>query len=281
MYLTWPYLWPNPPGHFVESVLVMSQYPWNGQVLFNGVYYSPAELPYAYLPVLFGIQFTEPVWVLALLGLAAAITGPGEKRELALLTFVWFAIPLIGFIVTRSPLYDNFRQIFFIVPPVFILAGVMIERIRDARWRDLIFIVCLLPGMVNALKLHPYEYIYYNQFIGGVSGAFRRYELDYWGISYREAADHINLLAPEGATVWVSGPSHIFELYARDDLKVYSDYETDRADHYDCIVTTTRYNLDLETFPDAPIIYWVARDDAWLTVIKEPIKGLCKPDRGL
>ncbi len=281
MYLTWPYLWPNPPGHFIESILVMSQYPWNGQVLFNGAYYASTELPWSYLPVLFGIQFTEPVWVLTLLGLAAAVTGSREKRELVALFVVWFILPLIGFIVTRSPLYDNFRQIFFIVPPVFLLAGVILEKIKDAKWRDLIFIICLLPGIVNTLRLHPYEYAYYNQFIGGMNGAFRNFELDYWGTSYREAAEYLNEIAPENAAVWVDGPAHIFELYARDDIRVYSDYETDRADHYDCVVTTTRYDLDLETYPDTPVIHRIEREDAWLAVIKEPIKGSCKPDRGL
>ncbi len=73
MYLTWPYLWADPAGHFMESVKEMSLYPWKGQVLFNGVEYASTELPYLYLPVLFGIQLTEPVWVLFIVGLVVAI----------------------------------------------------------------------------------------------------------------------------------------------------------------------------------------------------------------
>ena len=64
MYATWPYLWPNPVGHLIESLQVMSQYPWPGQVLFNGVEYASTDIPRAYLPVLLGIQLTEPVWIL-------------------------------------------------------------------------------------------------------------------------------------------------------------------------------------------------------------------------
>jgi len=270
MYLTWPYLWPNPFGHFVESVQVMSQYPWNGQVLFNGAYYRSTELPWSYLPVLFGIQFSEPVWVLATAGLVAAVIGSREKRELALLTFAWFAIPLLGFIVTRAPLYDNFRQVFFIVPPVFLLAGVILERITNIKWQIALMVLCLLPGIVDALRLHPYEYVYYNRFAGGVQGAFRNFELDYWGTSYREAAEYLNLTAPQGASVWVDGPAHIFELYARDDMQVYSDYEMDRAENYDYSVSTSRHDLDLTSQPDAQIIYMIERDGAILTVIKQP-----------
>jgi hypothetical protein len=279
MYLTWPYLWVDPIGHFMESIQVMSQYPWNGKVLFNGQEYASTQLPTSYLPVLFAIQLTEPVWVLTLFGLLASIFGGREKRELIALTIVWFFIPLLGFILTHSPLYDNFRQIFFILPPIFILAGVIFEKIKNVNWQIAWMTACLLPGLIGISQLHPYEYVYYNQFVGGLGGAFRKYELDYWGTSYREAAELINLMAPENATVWVDGPAHIFELYARADLQIYSDYEIDRAEHYDCIVTTTRYNLDLETFPDTPVIYSIERNDGILTVIKEPTAGLCRPDR--
>jgi hypothetical protein len=280
MYLTWPYLWLDPIGHFIESLQVMSQYPWSGMVLFNGQEYASTQLPWSYLPVLFSIQLTEPVWPLAVLGLAAAAFGGREKRELVALTVVWFVIPFLGFMLTRAPLYDNFRQIFFIIPPIFMLAGVVFEKIKNINWQVIGMIACLLPGLVCSQQLHPYEYIYYNQLIGGVGGAFRNYELDYWGTSYREAAGHINSIAPQQATVWVDGPSHIFELYARGDLQIFSDYETDRAEHYDCVVTTTRYNLDLETFPDTSVIETIARNEGILTVIKEPTAGLCRPDRG-
>ena len=278
MYLTWPYLWLNPVGHLVESLRVMSQYPWRGQVLFNGVEYQSTQLPYSYLPVLLGIQLTEPVWVLSALGLAAAVfgrrsepvEGSKEKRGLLALSLVWFVIPLIGFIVTRAPLYDNFRQIFFILPPVFLLAGLAVEKIKNIKWQIALMILLLLPGVIDGLRLHPYEYIYYNRFIGGVGGAFRKYELDYWGTSYREAADWLNANAPEDAVIWADGPSHLLGMYLRKDLQMYSSYEAERADHYDYVVTTTRYNLDLVSYADAPIVHVIERGGALLTVIRQP-----------
>lgn len=266
MYLTWPYLWINPIDHFIESIQVMSQYPWNGQVLFNGQEYASTQLPWSYLPILFGIQLTEPVWPLALLGLAASAFGGREKRELIAFSTVWFLIPFLGFMLTRSPLYDNFRQIFFIIPPIFLLAGVIFEKIKYRRLQNLLMTLCLMYGIMGAIHLHPYEYTYYNFFAGDV---FRKYELDYWGTSYREAANYLNNVAPENAAVWVDGPAHIFELYARSDIKVYSDYETERTNHYDYVVSTTRYNLDLTSYPDAEVIYQIQRYNGILTVIKQ------------
>ena len=103
-----------------------------------------------------------------------------------------------------------------------------------------------------------------------MDGAQGRFELDYWGTSYREAAEYVNKIAPANSVIWVEGPSHLFELYAREDLKIYSDHEAERADHYDYVVATTRYNLDQTSYPDAKIIYKITRGDAILTVIKQP-----------
>ncbi|MEW6241047.1 MAG: hypothetical protein AB1564_09605 [Chloroflexota bacterium] len=270
MYATWPYLWPNPIGHFIESIVVMAKYPWGGQVLFDGVEYASTEIPRAYLPVLLGIQLTEPVWVLFIAGLAAAAFGPRAKRDLLVTTLIWFVLPLVAFVALRSPLYDNFRQVFFILPPVFLLAGVVFEKIKRPVLQIVLIVLCALPGIVDGIRLHPYEYIYYNRFIGGVEGAFRRFELDYWGTSYREAADWLNAHAPAEANIWVTGPAHLLGMYLREDLKLYSSYEAERAERYDYVVSTSRYNLDLTTYPEADIVYEITRGGAILTVIKEP-----------
>ncbi len=274
MYLTWPYLWPNPVGHLIESVRVMSEYPWKGQVLFAGASYASTDLPRSYLPVLLGIQLTEPVWFLFAAGLAIlayeSVRRNAHSRTFLVLTCVWFILPLLGFIVTRSPLYDNFRQVIFILPPVFLLAGVAFQQIRKPVLQAAVIALLILPGVIDGVHLHPYEYIYYNRFVGGVSGAFRQFELDYWGTSYREAADYLNAVAPANATIWVEGPAHLLQLYVRPDLKTYSTYEAERAPRYDYVVALSRYNLDLTSYPEAAIIHVIQRDGATLTVIKKP-----------
>ncbi|MDQ3004390.1 MAG: hypothetical protein M3R47_03290, partial [Chloroflexota bacterium] len=97
MYATWPYLWPDPIGHLVETVFIMSHHPWNGLVLFNGATYAATDLPSSYMPVLLAIQLTEPVWVLAALGLAVTVIGLIRKREssidLLVMALIWFILP--------------------------------------------------------------------------------------------------------------------------------------------------------------------------------------------
>jgi L-threonylcarbamoyladenylate synthase len=41
---------------------------------------------------------------------------------------------------------------------------------------------------VTMFRLHPYEYVYFNELVGGLNGAQGNYEMDYWGASYSEAS---------------------------------------------------------------------------------------------
>jgi len=274
MYLTWPYLWPNPIGHFLETVQVMAQHPWPGNVLFNGKIYPANDLPASYVPTFLAIQLTEPVWPLFLVGLAGAVAGFVKKRmeaiEVFLLTCVWFILPLLTFVILRPTLYDNFRQSFFIVPPIFFMAGLAFDQIRKPALQSLLIIAVLLPGLIASARLYPYEYVYYNQFVGGTKGAVDRFELDYWATSYREAADESNRLAPPNANVWVDGPAHVFNRFARRDLHIFSPQEPERADHYDLVVTLARYDMEKTSFPDVPVVYTVNREGAVFTVIRKP-----------
>ncbi|HNM36003.1 MAG TPA: hypothetical protein PKI33_03025, partial [Anaerolineales bacterium] len=123
-YISWPYLWMNPIPRFFESLKEMSLYPWLGGVIFNGDLYQSTNLPASYLPTLLVLQLTEPVWLLSLAGWGVAIQDKEKKRTLFEVALLWFVIPLLAFIVLKVALYDNFRQILFILPPIFLMAGV-------------------------------------------------------------------------------------------------------------------------------------------------------------
>ena len=274
MYMTWPYLWPDPIGHFWETVRIMSQHPWPGSVLFNGGTYPANDLPAYYVPLLLAIQLTEPVWILFFAGLAIATFGFVQRcagqRELLAFTLVWFILPLVTFVILRPTLYDNFRQTFFIVPPIFFMAGLVFDQIRKPLLQVAVIALVIAPGLIASVRLHPYEYVYYNQFIGGVDAAVDRFELEYWATSYREAAVEANRIAPPNANVWVDGPAHLFNRFARADFHIYSPQEPERADDYDVVVTLARYDLEKTSFPDAPVVYRVTRAGAVFAIIRRP-----------
>ncbi|RJP53111.1 MAG: hypothetical protein C4557_05090 [Anaerolineaceae bacterium] len=268
-YISWPYLWMNPIPRFFESLREMSLYPWLGGVIFNGELYQSTNLPIYYLPVLLALQLTEPVWVLSAAGWVVSVLDKSKKRTLVEVALLWFVIPLLAFIMFKVALYDNFRQILFILPPIFLMAGVAFEAIKNVKWRAVLIAASLLPGLIGIISLHPYEYIYYNQFIGGVRGADGRFETDYWATSYREAAEYVNSIASPNANIWVEGPAQLFSLFAREDLKIYSTGETERAESYEYVVTIARYGFENSIYPGAEIVYVIERDGAVLTVVKK------------
>ena len=119
---------------------------------------------------------------------------------------------------------------------------------------------------MGIIKLHPYEYIYYNSFVGGVQGAASMYELDYWCTSGRDAIAYINGVAEYGSSVGiVGGPTSMVDSYARDDLVL---MEITNLEDIDYIVGCKRAVRDIERFIDLPIISKVVVDEAVLAVIR-------------
>jgi len=38
---------------------------------------------------------------------------------------------------------------------------------------------------------HPYQNLYFNKLTGGIKGAQNRFDMDYWGLSYRKGLEYI------------------------------------------------------------------------------------------
>lgn len=43
---------------------------------------------------------------------------------------------------------------------------------------------------------HPFESVYFNRFVGGTRGAFRKFEMDYWGNCIRKSLDWVATVEP-------------------------------------------------------------------------------------
>jgi hypothetical protein len=274
MFLTWPYLWPNPIDHWMDSLVLMVNFPWPGRVLFNGQFYNPDDLPLSYLPTLLSIQLTESLLILIYLGfgiLAFSILQQRIKLDLFLVLVIGAILPLTGLILFRATMYDNFRQILFLLPPLILLAGFALDLIfsvlKPTVLRLILLIALALPGTYAIVQLHPYQYIYYNSFVGGTGGAFRAFEMDYWFTSYRQSALWLNANVPLNASIGGSGPTNLLYVYLRPDLN--RQHTSTGDEQYDYFVSTSRYNEDLTLHPDANVIYSLARDGAVLAVIKQ------------
>jgi len=274
-YLSWPYLWTSPVTHFMESLTTMAHFPFTGRVLFMGRSYLPKHLPWTYFPTLLSLQLTEPALLLSLAGLVILLKSPlsTQNREVFLLFLAWFLLPLTGIILLHSVLYDNGRQLYFLLPPIFFLPGVALDRLFKLLTRPVfrigLLLLVMLPGIYASVRLHPYEYVYYNVLVNGTGGAYRSYEMDYWGTSFMEAMQDLNRIAPQHARVLVFGPKIIARKYARPDLQVFVPIDGDVSfKQYDYAVLINRHNLDETHCRDAKIVKNVERKGAVFATVK-------------
>ena len=282
MFITWPYLWEAPLARFFEVLKLMSDNPTTLSVLFGGEVYRAGELPRRYFPFMLATTLTEPVWILFITGLLAVgwklVTDHSSQRINNLttitLTLSWFLL-LVAYVLIRRPsMYDGLRHFLFILPPIFIFLGFAFEylfRHIAAFWlRAGIVFVLILPGLSGIFKLHPYEYTYYNSFVGGTSGAVRNYETDYWLTCYKESVEKLDKRLDESFNLFVHREAYIAEYYA--DVKTNVRElrgAVSEVKSGDYVLVNTRTNEDRRVFKDAPAILQIGRGDAIFCVIKE------------
>jgi hypothetical protein len=218
---------------------------------------------------------TEVIPPLFILGLLLSIWHAfrSDQKELLVLILIWFFLPLGGVIAYGSTVYDNFRQFLFLLPPVFLAAGIVLEalftRVKGNVFRLLILSVLVIPGIFADIQLHPYQYIYYNSYVDGVRGAFRNYELDYWETSYRQAAQYVNQTAPLNEGGIILGQTRTFQDYARSDLRLNLLSNIKPSSHDDFLVINTRLNEDLSLCQSINPVMTVSIEGVILAEVKE------------
>jgi hypothetical protein len=270
-YITWPYLWKSPVTKYIESLRLMSHFPFSEKILFWGKLYPTDQMPRSYFPTLFALQLTEPALLLILPGILVMLIS--RKIEVMLLFVGWFMFPASAILLGRSELYDNARQLFFILPPLFLIAGLALDyvfvRMKNPYLKSAVLLLAILPGIFSIVRLHPYQYVYYNSLIGGVGGAYHQQETDYWGTSFKEAMEYVNEAAtPNSRVLVLSGPATVALSYARPDIQVNTE-ENDPTPQkgYDYALILTRRNLSERRCKKAEVVHSVGREGAIFTLV--------------
>jgi hypothetical protein len=271
-YITWPAIWGNPFLLLADRIIRTTEFT-SFSVLYRGHVYLSENLPWHYVPTLVGIQLTLPAVILSLVGIVVLLIKGWKRPEQLQLIFLlgaWIIIPVFAASASLIPIYDNFRHLLFILPPIILLAGVgldsILENIQSLPGKALLVVLLLLPGVLGVIRLHPYEYIYYNEIVGGVDGAVGKFPLDYWCTSNREAMEFINANAQPDAQVAVWGGLTTAEPFERDDIRVYQDWRTTTQPDYaiGCYQAIAVEGF----FPDLEVVHQIRRGTGVLSIVK-------------
>lgn len=229
-YLTWPYLWEAPVSRLIESLLFTGSF--NRPTVYLGEYLYSRQLPWHYAPVLASVQLTEPTMPLFLIGLVTTLRA-AHKRDLdrrsLLILLLWVVVPLGALLIFKLGVYGNIRQLLFLLPPYLLVACIgiktLLERVRRPALRWLLYLSLLAPALIGIARLHPYEYSYFNSYVGGLRRAGRLFTLDRWCTSYREAMQYVNSVAQPGDHVSALQAPLSARAFAREDIEVGLEYE--------------------------------------------------------
>lgn len=165
--------------------------------------------------------------ILFIAGIGFAVWGMiKQKSRLLQLLLVWLAIPIIRTSMPGAANFDGIRHFQEFVPAACLLAaygGASIVNYAARFVSRKMIIASALAVLIIAnfalIEAHyfPYDYLYYNSFVGGLRGMQQNYDVDstdYWGGSYRHGIQWLNANAEAGAQLHVAIAPWIVRLVA-------------------------------------------------------------------
>ncbi len=280
--LVWPTFFGNEGGFLpVKMIKATLQFPWTGTNHFNGHYFPGTALPRSYLPVWLAMRLPEFI----LLGLGLALFAIGKKSnfkgkwwltpshtKLAVLLASSLS-PVILAVIFRPVMYDGIRHFIFLMPFLAIISAWGVSSVLSlfkSSEQKVILVLPILGLMLvttfEMVRLHPYQSLYFNRLVGGgLKEGGAKYEADYWGFSYKEAAEWLlkNYPVPPGSTIRVancSAPSQTnYYLQGKGFLPA------NPWTVHDIMIATTRWNCHLAA--PGKILHVVEREGVPLSYV--------------
>ncbi|MFC1831013.1 hypothetical protein ACFL0S_03215 [Thermodesulfobacteriota bacterium] len=251
--LFWPSLWKDPFNEFISAIVFSKQIDWSGDVFYLGKIWSAGTLPWHYLPV--WIIISTPILYLFLFTIGATVLSKTiiknpkasmRDPKIDLVALLWFFLPLLSIISFKSIVYDDWRHLYFIYPALIFIALIGYKSIesflgsKDRRVKitgrlvvSSFVIFSILKTMFVMIDSHPFQNVYFNILSGNPKQ--QRFELDYWGLSYRNALEYI-LENDTSQVIKVSVPNtpgiDNYFLLPRNDRKRLRYVKQGEADYY-------------------------------------------------
>jgi hypothetical protein len=208
---------------------------------------------------------TTPLGLLLLIAFSLRFIQGFIQNELAVLLACAFGVNAGLVILFHPVLYDGLRHFLFLLPLLAALAALSAaawlkapapKRLKIALAGLLVLHISWVGS--EMVKLHPYEYVYFNDLIGGLKGSVSKFDNDYWGASTKESVEWIK-------NAGLSDPKKVYQIFSSaNPYQVYPYLNeqmkwTDHLEGADYYLSTTRDGKD-KLAGNAPIAHVVERE---------------------
>lgn len=262
MVIILPVLHTNTLQKLQEIILNSAQFNfWNNYKFYNGMFLDKTQNPLSYPYV--WIFITLPLFQLLLLIFGCVKISSLKANKLFVLLCLTLIINLGALTIINPVLYNGPRHFLYILCTLSTMTAVVFVELQNRKLK--ILSVLLMPLTVYSLiTLHPYQYIYFGEHVLGLRGAQNKYELDYWGATYSEAAQKlantIELTNPP-ANVYACNVRYVVAYYSLGKFQV---TELANADYIIC----DSENEKLNKF-SGPTIFNIERHGVILNTVRK------------
>ncbi len=226
MILAWPWA-ALAPLNPIRGLLAFSEFQYAIRTVLAGEVYDMANVPRLYVPIYILIRMPlltlfGAVMAIVFAVLPRAVAGAKQppRRDIALISLT-VIIPLACQVAFQGPAFTGLRHFLFVIPALTILAAIGLDTALAAlatRGRVVaggglaVIVASFVWNAVTLVRLHPYEYLFYNMVVGGLQGASRRYDLDYWFGSMPEALTQLETYLRRTPSVAGSPPAKVYSV---------------------------------------------------------------------
>ncbi|WP_273447815.1 ArnT family glycosyltransferase [Neolewinella agarilytica] len=209
-----PYLWEDTFSRLIGAFSEMSAFDWDSTVWLFGNRISALDVPWYYIPA--WIIITTPI--IFLLFIFSGVFATGKHMLSSLRDFRWWSSkeelldfsqlglavgPILVVILLGSTLYNGWRHLHFVFPSFVFLLMVGYDY-GQRNWarpqvQSWILGAGLVLTAVQMARYHPHQYVYFNAAIQG-EPLNVRFDMDYWGVGFRDAFLQLADQIPEGET---------------------------------------------------------------------------------
>ena len=208
--LLWPYLWENPIINFLTVFKTLSSFGHEGYNFYLGTYHLASSTPWHYLFVWIGITTPLVYLVLFLYGFIyityeILLTGKENFNFLIFVNdeekvqdFIYYSLLLFSILIViflDSTLYNGWRHLYFVYP-CFLMISIRAYQIIELKYfkkniqvLNLIILILLSQISFKMYNSHPYQNVYFNILAG--KKVHSNFEVDYWGLSNKQAFQYI------------------------------------------------------------------------------------------